>query len=164
MGKIFCPGVAQSDGGIGLASREQGGDGFAHDVAASYHDGVLPGDVKSGRLYQLQYAVRSARKKALLADHHASDVNRRESVNVFFRGDRVYDLVFVEALRQRKLHQNSVYGGVGIQLRDCRKQLAFRSRRWHSDLSRHDSSFGACLLLRRHVADARGIVPDEYHG
>ena len=153
--------MAERDRGVSLLAGEKNGDGLADDVGPSDNDGVLTLYVHAGKFDKFNYAVRSAGQKALFADKHLTDVDRRKTVDVLFGRDRVdYGLV-ADVLRNGKLNENTVYRGIGVELLNEFHELILGRRFGKTDLARIHTRFDARLFLSGHVTDARGIVADE---
>jgi hypothetical protein len=73
-------------------------------------------------------ARRRARlEERVLPEQQLADVDRVKAVDVLAVIDRAENLVLVEVLRQRRLHEDAVHRGIGVELRDEREQLGLRS-------------------------------------
>ena len=153
--------MAQGHRRVRLLARQQHGNRLAHDVAAADHDGVLALDVHPRELDQLDDAVGRARQEAALPDEHLADVDGREAVDVLLRRDRVDDRLVADVLRHGQLHEDAVDRRIGVEvLHELDERLLRRLGR-QADLARVHARLRARLLLGRHVAHARGIVPHE---
>jgi len=105
-----------------------------------------------------------AGQEARLANQHAPHVDRRKPVHVLLRRNRVDDRLLADVPRQGKLHENPVDGRGRVQFAYPRQQFRLRRFRGQADFAREHADLAARLLLGRHVADARRVVPHEDDG
>ena len=157
VGEICGRRMADGDRGVGAGfflQREQR-DGFADDQRAAEHDDVLALQVDAAAREQFHDARRRARDKAgvvFLRDF--AEVERVETIHVFFRGDAAKHRDFVDVLRQRRLHEDAVdrTGSAFSSSISCEEfRLRNRHRREHHPT--RDADLGGGLLLFLHVGN-----------
>src|SRR5947209_5068471 len=117
--------VADGDGRVVLQEKLRRG---ATDVVAAPDDDCARArDFDSFTHEQFDYPGGRARQKRRLPQHHPTDVDRRETVNVLRRVNRLDDGRLVHARGQRQLHEDAVNvlarvagGNQFEKLRGCR--------------------------------------------
>src|SRR6185369_11177867 len=157
------PGAAVADRHRRVLLQQQQRHGLADGVAAADHHRVLAAQLDSGALDQPHAAPRRARPKARDTGDEAAGALDREAVDVLRRRDRLDDASRRDVLGQGLLDEDAVHGGVGVQRRDAREQLAFAERGGVGLLQRADADLGAGAHLVAHVDLARRIFADEDH-
>ena len=98
--------MADGDGRIGVEQQER--HGTAHDVAAPDDDGILSSRRNAAALQHLHHAEGRAGDRSLLLEGEAADVLREKTVHVLFGRNEGKQPLFIEALRQRQLHEDAV--------------------------------------------------------
>ncbi len=116
----------------------------------------------------LNDAVRCAGQESGSALHQQTDVDRRESVHVFQRGDRVQHFTFVEAFAaialggKRKLNQDSVDRIVLVQLGDQFQELLLAGVGRQTQGPPFDPGFLAGAAFVSHVNLAGRVFPHQH--
>ena len=98
-----------------MTVQQQFGYGFAHNVGAAHHHGVLALEVYAHAVNQAHDAGRGAGNDAVLAQPQAGYVSGVETVHVLLAGDGVNHLLLVDVLGKRQLHQDTVYQRVVVE-------------------------------------------------
>ena len=99
-----------------------------------------------------------------MSDQQLADVHRVESVDVLLRKDVIDNRVGIDLLRQRHLHEDAMYGIVGVEPLDEREELGLGGRRRQPDRLPRHAGLARRLLLAADVDRARRIVADQHHG
>ncbi len=87
-----------------------------------------------------------------------------QAVNVFERADGLHDDLLLEVVGQRKLHQNPVHLGVGIEFGHQGEQVGLANVDGHVVAKGANAHFFARLLLVAHIRGRVRAVADQYHG
>jgi len=104
-----------ADGDRAVCVEKQHSLGLANDVGASHNHAFLACDLHTASLQQGHHARRRAGEKVVIADHDLTHVHRVEGIHVLAGINAENDLVFVQMSGQRKLTQNAVYLGIGVE-------------------------------------------------
>ena len=88
--------------------EQEHGHRFTDDVAAPDDDGVLTGDRNVVTPENLNDAVGRAGAQAGASGREQADVERMETVDIFFGRDGEQDALRIDVRRQRKLYENAI--------------------------------------------------------
>ena len=123
----------------------------ADDVRGSNDGRAQAAQFESVFQSQADYAIgrAGAKPRALLREQ--SRVVRMKSVDVLLRIDRIRDLVRIQPLGQRQLHQDAVDAGIRIQLIYERQQREAGSRARNIVGEGSDARILAALALAAHI-------------
>ena len=125
-----------ADGHRGVAMfllEHELGHGLAHDVAAAQYHALL---ARSGDIVALQQgddAQRSCRDETGQTQRHATGIHRVYAVNVLSVVDSVDDMLLIDVLGQRQLHDEAIHVIILIQFLDAIQQLLLGCVFVHSD-------------------------------
>ncbi|MOA12084.1 hypothetical protein D3C78_1320500 [compost metagenome] len=72
----------------------------------------------------------STREQTVIPNNQIAYIHRMEAIHIFFNGNRIDHCFFVNMLRKRKLHKNTVNTLLLVQLVHQRKKIALGSRLW----------------------------------
>jgi hypothetical protein len=151
--EVLGAAVALSDGRI--LPPQQRADGASNDVTASEDDGMLAGDADSSGLEEEHNSGGGAGRVELLpgAGREKSNVVGVETVNVLLWRDGLGDAPLSlpsNVVAEGELHEDSVDGGVVVQLLDLAHDLVFSHAvllAAENDESALDARLGARLEL-----------------
>ena len=120
--------MADGDGGVARLGllHEQGGYGFAHNVAAA-EDHTAPaarGDVVAAQ--QLEDAGRCGGEETGQAYGHLAYVDGMEAVHVLGGVYCLYDAVCVDVCRQGQLHDEAVHVSIGVEAPNVVEEFVLR--------------------------------------
>ncbi len=110
--------------GIGLL-HHQLSHGLAHDVRTSKHYAVLALGLDMVALQQVHDAHRCSAHEAGKTDGKTSNVDWMKSVHILAVIDSLNDLLAVDVLRQRKLHNEAIDLGILVQFVHLGKEFLF---------------------------------------
>ena len=99
---------------------------LADDVGAADHHRFQAGERRMHGLGQQHAAERRARHQRRQAAGEPPDIERMEAVDVLGRIDGGDDLLRVDLLRQRQLHQDAVHCASALSSRDQRRAVRLR--------------------------------------
>ena len=156
--------VAHGDGAVETLTAQQVGGGRTHNVRAANHHAVLAGGLDAIALQQRADAHRRGGHKALLAQHHAADVDGRETIHILVGRDGVDDLLLVDMLRQGELHDETVDVGVVVEEFNGLQKLGLGGLVAHAVDTGGEPHLVARLLLVGDVGHARPVLAHDYCG
>ena len=87
-----------------------------------------------------------------------------ESIHILFRRNGFHDAALTDRRRERKLYQNPVDRGVGIELADDAKQLLLRNGARQIKAARVKAAGCAILFLIVHVKFRDRVIPHHDRG
>ena len=99
-----------------------------------------------------------------VAERELGDVDGMEAVHVLARVDGLDDGALVDVRRGRRLDEDAVNGGVGVERLNERDEFGLRSRGGQFVLYRVHAEFVAHLVLRPHIGARSGVVAHEHDG
>ena len=138
---------------------------LADDHAAADDDGFRAVGVDAGNFQQLHAAGRGAGDEAgRVFEHELGDVFRVEAIDVLARVDLADDGFLVDVLGRRRLDEDAVDGGVGVEIADDLEQFLLGGFRGQFDFQRVESELGAGAGFRADIDLRRGIAADQHHG
>ena len=98
--------------------RKQRG-GLADNQTAAEHHNVFARERDAGAVEQLHDAGgRAGDETGVVLLREFAEIQRVETIDVFVRRDAAEDGEFVEVFRQRRLDEDAVDSGVGVELID----------------------------------------------
>ena len=157
--------MADGDRGIGtgLLLDQDGHQRLTDQVAAPADDHVFPFGTVAAADEQLLHAMWRAGQEVRFPDQHPADVDGVESVHVLQRVDGIQNLIFVNVLGQRQLHQDAMESEVAVEFGyPGQKLLLAGILRIHDGLG-IDAQFGAGLALAGDVGDGGWVFADANH-
>ena len=77
---------------------------LAYDIASADHNAVLSFDINLRTLQKLDDSRWCTRYESRSSNTQAANALRMESIHILLRRDRIDDLLFIDVLRNRKLH------------------------------------------------------------
>ena len=98
--------VTHSHGGI--LSKHQHRHRLTHDITSSDDHTLFAVYLYTTSLKKFYDTRRSTRNKPGLTDTESPYTLRMETVNILLRINSAYYLIFINMIRQRQLHQNTV--------------------------------------------------------
>ena len=127
-GQVARAGVADGDCGVraGRLLHEQGGKRLPDDIAAPDDDDVFPCRIVAGADEHLLDAGGSRGEETRVALQEASAVDGVHPVDVLVGVYGEDDLPLLDMRGQRKLNEDAVKAGVGVELPHERDQLFLR--------------------------------------
>ncbi|MCY1365305.1 hypothetical protein D9M69_521450 [compost metagenome] len=153
-----------ADGDRGVLLQQHECHGLADDVAAPDHHRVFALELVADALQHLHAAVGRAGPETGHAGHERACAGDVEAVDVLGRRDRLDDLLRLNVRGQRKLHQDAVDGGVGIECIHARKQCCLGHGGGPTLQHRVHAGVFTGLDLVAHV-NLRGlVVANQDHG
>ena len=161
--QVGGPRMADRDGGVGVQEHQR--HRLADDVAAADHHGVAAGhrDVRAAQ--HLHHPGRRARAQRGAVLDQPPDVDRAEAVDVLVRIDGLehgHLGVRAERRRQRRLHQDAVVRGAGVQAPHLAEDVLERGGRRQADQVDRQAGLAAGADLVANVDLGRRIRADQH--
>ena len=110
---------------IAVFARQKDGERFSDDIRSTDDDRARTRSFNVHRFEEHDDAVRRTRKRRITAYNEFSDIDRMKTVDIFFGRNRKEYFMFVDVLRKRQLHENTVDALVAVEFSDKRKQFRF---------------------------------------
>ncbi len=127
-------------------------------------DGVAALGILADSLEHRHDPVRCAGSQHRYSLCQAADRVRVEAVDVLQRIDPLDDLVFVDVIGQRQLHQDAVDRRVRVELVDQRQDVGFGRVGGQVVIARRDAGLFACAALVADINPRGRVFPNEDHG
>lgn len=164
--QVFGGAVAHGHGAVAwvVFLKEHLCHGLAHDVASAEHHAVLAAGFDAVALEQRENALRCGGAEAGQTYRHAAHVDGVEAVHIFPVVDGLNHFLLVDVARERKLHDEAVDIGVGVELCDSLQQLLLAHAVLESDERGLESALGASLHFVCHVGFAAAVVTHKNGG
>ena len=134
------------------------------DVRLPDDYGVLADQVFASVAQQDHAAVWRARTQPRPFQDQAAEVVRMKGVDVLVGMNALGDLVDMDMLGQRQLHENALHHWVGIKAIDEREQFRLRGRGGQVERQRSHADVVGDLALVAHVDHRRRVLTDEDDG
>ena len=141
--------------------QEQLRHGQAYDVTAADNHYILTCNLHISTLQELDNTLGCAGQCAGLLEPEVCHVHRVETVNILLCADSCDNLIRVDMLGQRQLHQDAVNAVVVVQLVDNAQKLLLRDRGILADCGVLDTNLLRSLSLTCNVRYATRILTNE---
>ena len=154
-------GAAMGDGNRGIPVQKEFGNRLAHDIASADHHGFLARNLHARLVEQSDDALRGAGEDAGLVEPEARHILRMETVHILFGGDGSDNLLLVNVLRERQLHQDAVHLRVIVEGGYLLQEALFGAvLRQFDEMSVHADVLCG-FDFSAHVGAACGVVPHD---
>src|SRR2546428_2256230 len=156
-------GLRMADGDGGVVLQEEQRERPADDAGAPDHHRMTAGKRDAGVLDEPHHGGRRAGHELRLPGDEGAEVLEMETVDIFRRRDRFEHAPGIDPPWQRKLHEDAMHAGVGVQCCDAIEQRAL------GDVGAVPVHLGvhAGLLARTrlvaHIDRGRRVVPCQDH-
>lgn len=142
-GEVVRTGVGDGDGGVNAFCHEKECHGLADDHGATDDDGFCASGFDACFLEEEEAACGGAGDEAGgVFEGELGDVFGVEAVHVFAWVDGAHDFFFVDVLGWRRLDEDAVDGGIGVEFGDDFEEFGLGGFGGEGDFTRVEAEFG----------------------
>src|SRR5271157_3747654 len=152
-----------TDGHCCVAADKQQRGRHSNYIGTSKHHRIGAFDWNSCFIKQINATIRCAWDEQRLASllSQPPNVDRRETIYIFFYADELQNTFFIKMRRQRQLNQDAVHRFIIVQTFDQLFQFSLRNIRGEMMTDRTHAEFFACFAFRLYISRRVDAVADQ---
>ena len=155
--------MAHGNRGISiLLLHHQLGHRLAHDVASAQDNTLLTAGFYLIMLQQGEDSKRSSRDETRHTQRHSTHIHGMEAIHILAIVYRHGNLLLVDVLRQRQLHDETIHVSILVELIYTQQKLLLSNILLKTDQRRFESALFACQHLVLHIGFAATIVAHQH--